>query len=425
MPNATGGYAVFRASEAKLRDIANLPVRNDSDLVARATDLRDLVMPLERSLDAFSRVNAKLIPPPEADRQVEYEVEVPGTLDGIVVFAVSSVTREQETSGLSSPWLFVAVPRRAVPGLPALSIAPHNGTAILTCDFAKAPKPARVEIFRVQHEFAAHDVDTMGLPIHESVEDAWQALDEKDNPAASSNQTHHFRFSFEDTTPPSWFPYFYRSVAVGGNDEANGFLPGRSQQSTLVKVENTPSTLPEIINIVGEQNGPQTVRLQFRSDAPVQATPHGSFRLEIIPWNFSQNRFDETMGMSIILSKATPHPADGILTPGNLYYSPAGADGKLTFQTLLNVNGESYLVKVRLIDPLNRSTQRIVNGKILETAAPHLTNLRINRASKDLLLFFESTTSIIKPPSGRYRLDISFIPQSGGGIHLLPEATSS
>ena len=419
VPNATGGYAFFQAFEAKLREKANLPVRSDTDLVARATDLRDLAMPLARCLYAFTRLNAKLVPPPAPGAQVEYEVEIPGTLDGLVAFAVASVTREQEVSALSTPWLFVAVPRRAVPAMPMLSVNQRNGTAALICEFAKAPKPARVELLRARREFVARDANTMGPPLHESVEAAWQALDDQGLPAATADATSRFRFSFDDPTPPSWFPYYYRAVAVGPRDLTNGLLPGRSPQSNLVTIERLPATLPEIAGAVGAQAGPHTVRLEFHSDALVEATPHGSFRLDMFAWDFTANQFAATPLLSLNLPKASLRPAGGNLPTGVLFYSAADAGGRRTFETVLDITGENYLLKLRLTDPLNRSAERVVSGAIVPTEAPNLADLNTRRRLRDLFVFFTSTTPITQPPVGEYRLEIAFVRAPRGRRQVL------
>lgn len=421
MPGATGGYAVFQAYEAKLRDLAALPVRTDADLVRRATELRDVAMPLDRCLDAFTRLNAKLVPPPAAGTQVEYEVEIPGTLDGILAFAVASVTREQEVSPLSSPWLFVAVPRRAVPAMPILALRQHHGIATLTCDFLKAPKPARVEVLRARREFVAREADTMGLPLHESLEAEWQPIDEQGAPATSGSETSRYRFSIADPTPPSWFPYLYRAVAIGTRDETNGFLPGRSPQSNLVTVERLPQTLPEILGAAGEQTETQTVRLHFRSDALVETTPHGSFRLEIFSWDFAQNQFAETPVLSLFLPKAEPRPGSGNLSKGGLYYSTPDAEARRTFEALSDVAGEKYLFRIRLTDPLNRSSERMISGEFLENDPADLQKLITRRVKRDLFIFFESDTGVTKPPFGEFRLEITFVPAftSRLGIQLV------
>lgn len=408
IPNATGGYAVYRAFEAKIRDKAELPVRSDTNLVGRATDLRDIAMPQERCLDAFTRLNEKLIPPPAGTR-VEYEVEIPGTMDGLMVFAVASVTREQEVSAMSKPWLFVAVPRRDVPGLPLLSLLQQNGTTTLACEFPKAPKPAVVEIFRSQKEVIANEVDMMGIPTHEVLEPAWQPLDEQNKPVADPALVHHFRFSVNDTTPPSWFPYYYRAAAIGQTDMVNGLVAGRSQQSNLIKLERLPKTLPEIVDAKAEQKTSTSVTISFKSDAVIEVTPHGSFRIEIFAWDFTQKKFSDQAVPALFLKQALPVNASPV--PEQLYFSEKDTDGRRTFQVLLPVTGPKFLFKIRLADPLIRISEKMVNGEITASFNPHLANPRVRKSGKDLLVFFESTTPFIPPLVGNFMLDISFAGQ--------------
>jgi hypothetical protein len=413
VPAATGGYAIYQAYEAKVRELASLPAPAGVDLVARATELRDLAMPLARCADAFTRVDAKLVPQPPAGRPVEFEAELPGTLDGLVAFAVASVTREQEASPLSAPWLFVAVPRRAVPAAPTLSVADgQNGAATLTCDFAKAPTPALVEILRVRREFAARDVGTMGLPLHESEPAAWQEAD----PA-------RFRFSFADPVTPSWFPYLYRAVAVGAGDDATGLVPGRSAQSNLVTVERLPTTLPTVEAAEAAQTGTHQITLRFRSDAAIETTPHGSFRLEVSAYDGGQGQFVDPPVLDVLLPRTEPRPADGVLTEGVLYAAPPDAAGARTFETLLEVTGEAFLFRVRLTDPLGRTSERMVSGKLEVNLAPDLQDLRLRRRIRDLLVSFRSATTTKRPPSGAYRLEIVFLDAIGGGtVQLLSAA---
>ena len=419
VPNATGGYAIFQAHEAKLRELADLPVVNGVDLVSRATELRDEAMPLARCTDAFIRLNSTLVPQPPAGVQVEFETELPGTLDGLVALAVKSVTREQESSALSTPWLFVAVPRRNVPARPALSVAEaNNGTATLTCDFAKAPTPAHAEILRARTEFAARDAGTMGLPIHESLPLAWQSLDDQGRPASGADIA-RFRFSFSDVTPPSWFPYHYRAVAVGAGDDATGLVPGRSIQSNLITVERLPSALPTIHTLVTQQIGVQQIRLQFSSDAEIVATPHGNFRFEVNAYDFATAQFVDDPVLSVLLPLSQPTPG-GALTSGVLYRGAPDADGLRTFQTLLDVVGDKFTFRVRLTDPLNRTSERIVSGSMQGNELPDLSNLRLRRRLRDLLIRFNSSAPTGIPFFGEYRLQISFIQTTGvGGVHLL------
>ncbi|MDQ3808754.1 MAG: hypothetical protein M3336_00515 [Chloroflexota bacterium] len=420
VPSAMGGYAIYQAYEAKLRQLAGLPAANGVDLVARATELRDLAMPLARCADAFSRLNAKLVAQPAGGAQVEFEVELPGTLDGIVALAVTSVTREQEASPLSQPWLFVAVPRRAVPATPALTAAEgQDGTITLTCDFARAPKPARVEILRVRREYAARDAGTMGRPLHESEPSTWQPLDEQGRPATSAADTARFRFSLADSVPRSWFPYFYRAVAIGAADDTTGLVPGRSLQSNLVRVEQLPRSVPTIDAVQGEQTGPQQITVAFRSDAAIETTPHGSFLLQVSEYDFVQARFAEQPALGVLLPLVQPRPANGALLPGVLYASQSDPTSARTFQFVVDVIGDRFLIRLRLTDPLGRTSERLVGGNMQASAAPDLQDLRMRRELRDLFLRFRSSTPTEKPPSGEYRLRISFLRSASPGTQLL------
>jgi hypothetical protein len=416
IPAATGGYAVYRAFEAKIRDKAGLPVRSDTDLIGRATDLRDIAMPLEQCLDAFTRLNDKLIPPPPGTT-VEFETEIPGTMDGLMAFAVVSVTREQEVSALSKPWLFVAVPRRAVPGLPLLSLQQQNTNVTLACEFPKAPKPSLVEIFRSRKEVTANDVDTM-VPVLEVLEADWQALDERGKPVSDLSQLHHFHFSVNDPTPPSWFPYFYRAASTGLTDPVNGLIAGRSQQSNLVKAEKLPPTLPEITDAKAEQKTSTSVIVSFKSDAILEVTPHGSFRMEMFSWDFTAKKFNDNPVPAVFLKQALP----GVPSPEKetLYFSEPDANQRRTFQVLMNVTGSAFLFKIRLYDPLGRASERMVSGELTASFNPDLSNPRASKSGKDLLVFFESTTPFIPPLLGDFKLEITFVgPHVHGGLLLM------
>ncbi|MEN8202286.1 MAG: hypothetical protein ABFS28_06800 [Bacteroidota bacterium] len=420
VPGATGGYAVFQAFETKLRDLADLPIRSDPDLVSRATELRDVVMPDVRSLDAFGRLNTTLIPPPPVGGLVEYEAEIPGSLEGLVAFAVMSVTKEQESSPLSTPWLLVAVPRPSVPAPPELSQGQKNGSAELSCKFPKSPfKPVKVEVMRVRREFPSRMIDTMGPAFHTSLEATWEAIDEQGRLAASDDSITHFRFSVSDQITPSWFPYYYRAVATGESSEQVGLIPGRSSQSNLVTIEQLPKHLPAMENLRGDQQNSENIRMQFEGDAPVETTPHGTFRLVIEAFDFNQGRFLDISLLDISLAKAKELPGTGSLINGELYYSSPDQDGKRKFVTLLLAKEEKYLFRIRLTDPLKRSSERMLSGKVQVNESPHLENLKVRRRGRDFTVLFESATTVQRPLFGSFMLEISLISFQGRGTSLL------
>ena len=208
-------------------------------------------------------------------------------------------------------------------------------------------------------------------------------------------------------------------MAVGVRDDINGFLPGRSPQSNLVQIERLPTTLPEMLETAGEQTAGQTVRLHFSSNASVEPTPRGSFRLEILAWDAAQQQFAELPALNVLLPAATPRPASGNLAAGTLYYGAPDASSRRTFEALFDVSGDTFLFKIRLTDPLNRSSERMVSGTITHDAAPNLADLRIRLERRDLFVFFESSTSTAQPREGQFRLEIGFAQSSSRIVQLL------
>ena len=284
-----------------------------------------------------------------------------------------------------------------------------NGTTTLACEFAKTPAPGRVEIVRVRRPFAARDIGTMGPAIHESEPPAWQALDESGRPAASAAATSRFRFAFADTTPPSWFPYFYRAVAIGANDVTTGLVAGRSLQSNMVSVEKLPKTLPMIEGAEGVQAGPQRASLRFRSDALIDETPNGSFLLEVHAYDFRAGDVRRDAGAEGVPSAHAAAARAAALTPGALFASAPDAAGVRTFEAVFDVASGPFMLRARLTDPLGRASERIVSGSVEAIDPPNLDDLRLRRNLRDLLIRFTSTTSPQPPPNGAYRLVISFI----------------
>jgi hypothetical protein len=124
----------------------------------------------------------------------------------------------------------------------------------------------------------------------------------------------------------------------------------------------------------------------------------------------------------VLLPRTVPRPADGVLTEGVLSAAAPDAAGARTFETLLDVTGEAFLFRVRLTDPLGRSSERTVTGKLQVNLAPDLQDLKLRRILRDLVVRFTSTTTTERPPSGAYRLEIDFVDAASGGIVQLLSA---
>jgi hypothetical protein len=211
----------------------------------------------------------------------------------------------------------------------------------------------------------------------------------------------------------------YRAIALSGRDDTNGFLPGRSAQSNLIRAERLPATPPELREPSSQQIDSQVVRLQFQSDALVETTPRGSFQFELFAWDAAQNRFADDPLLDTVLPNAQPLPATGTPEKGTLFYSPPDANSRRGFVILVDVPTDTFLYRLRLTDPLQRSSETIISGKIVQNDAPDLSNEAARRNGRDLLISFESMTRVTRPPFGVYQLEIAFAPASGGGVVLL------
>ena len=341
VPNATGGYAVFQAFEAKLRDQADLPVRTDTDLIARATDLRDLAMPLERCVDAFTRLNAKLIPPPAPGRaggvrggDPRHAGWHPGLRGGIghtraggfgVVLAVAVCGGAAPRCSCYAAAVAGAAQRHRQTDL-------HVPESPATRARGNLARPARVRRARGRHHGpAAARERRRRMAAARRPGRAGRQRGRQPASSAFRSTTRRRRRGSRTCTV---------RLRLARATTTNGFLPGRSPQSNLVQIERLPTTLPEMLEAAGEQTDAQTVRLHFRSDALVEATPHGSFRLEIFAWDAAAAAdLTETPALSLLLPSASPRPAGGNLATGTLYYGAPDATGRRTFEALFDVTG--------------------------------------------------------------------------------------
>ncbi|MEP7142593.1 MAG: hypothetical protein ABI707_06975, partial [Ferruginibacter sp.] len=209
----------------------------------------------------------------------------------------------------------------------------------------------------------------------------------------------------------------YRAASTGQTDLVNGLIAGRSQQSNLVKVEKLPATLPDIIEFKATQATSTSVIISFKSDALTDVTPHGSFRLEIFAWDFTEKKFADDPVPSIFLKQALPVIASPV--KGQVYFSDKDADQRRTFQVTLNVAGPKFLFRIRLSDPLTRASERMVSGEITSSFQSNLSNPAASKSGRDLLVFFESTTPFIPPLFGNFTLEITYVGQGAHGGLLL------
>jgi len=155
--------------------------------------------------------------------------------------------------------------------------------------------------------------------------------------------------------------------------------------------------------------------VRFHSDAAIEDTPRGSYLLEVHAYDSAQATFSDPPVLKAFLPTTQPRPTAGVLTAGVLYASEPDASGSRDFESVLTLAGGPYMLRLRLTDPLGRTSQRLLSGNVEAIDPPNLADLRLRRNLRDLLIRFTSTTSYRQPPVGAYRLVISFVRGGLGG----------
>ena len=101
----------------------------------------------------------------------------------------------------------------------------------------------------------------------------------------------------------------------------------------------------------------------------------------------------------------------------------ADAIGIRLFESVFDVTGTQFMFRVRLTDPLERASERLVRGTIQPIDQANLADLRLRRNLRDLLILFSSTTPTRRPPTGAFRLAITFVRRTPGlPVRLLAAA---
>jgi hypothetical protein len=392
------GYIMYEASETALRDLAGLNAP-DSDLITRATEVLSIAG-TPAATDAFARVGREIFPAPVA------EVRLPGTVDGLFLYTVASVTAEQVESERSAPML-VAVSRRITPGTPRLHArAEADGIHIRVESVPEAPA-AGVALSRTQSDVLAVDLDLMGPPVVDPDSAAW---------TIAANV-----FTLTDAVSPSWRPYYYRAVAFGPNDAANGRLPGRSGPSGAVDVLIPPSDPPDLQPIEQLMTASSTlVRIHVRSLAETRVTPLGVHHIEFLTLDRSVPVPTPTLHARADLNVIPATPASPAEEAGTVTRGPRDVNGRWLYESYVPADDNEVIV--RMIDPLGRVTEQ--RAPITSTPPPppppDLTGFD-GRAILCLMTVRVSSNEPINVPFfGSYKLELFNI--TGGANTLMASA---
>lgn len=276
---AAAGYMVWETTEGALLSLLS-PDSPDPDptapLVERGVTLKALVASnYERSLSSFSRLNTD---PIVASRT---EIELPGNAAILYAYMVSAVSGTGVEAARPPQIAVFGVPRRIVPGQPQLRLrtpAGHDGIELIAIDPKVGEAPAGYRVHRVRNSALAADVGLMGPPKITETNPDWRPY--TDEPLRGGTPASGQSIVDTDATP-SWYPYYYRVIAIGADDPANGRHGGESLPSAVQSAYCLPPDPPALApEPVSQGNG--AALLLATLNLPIPASPLGASLVELL-----------------------------------------------------------------------------------------------------------------------------------------------
>ena len=384
------GYAIWEATETALRVTLNAP-SPDSDpsvpLLSRAAELEELLTSTDeaeeealftKSLEAFTRINTELAKEPR------FEVQMPGKSDIIHAYRVSVVSPGNLESARSRKMAMFAVPRRKQPGQPKAllrtlkAVPPGTTDAIaIVAVPGEGHIPDGYRAYRVRSRILVDDVGLMGPPKIEQDDPNWKTLRQVLNDSAliklhslirsfSESEKDHGKVIL-DHVSKSWFPYFYRVVALGAESLAEGEYSGESIPSALQQVIFAPDG-PPLLDILSSDENQTNRIIKFNADLPTKLSPLGSARIDLFSLilDASTNRFKRQTLLSIATDKIIEGDALTLLDNPDavelaampeIVRSAPDSSGVAEYSVRVSASlSEGVIVAA---DPLGRSVERV------------------------------------------------------------------
>jgi hypothetical protein len=288
---AAAGYAVWEATESALRHVLGAPPPPNAPLAARAKDLQQLITASAASqaasLHAFSRVNARQV------AETRMELALPGSSSAIYAYRVSAVSTANVESAKSAGVALLAVPRRNLPAAPRLMLraAKTKGIDVIVVP-GPGVAPVGYRVYRVRGAGLLDDLGAMGPPRYLEKDAGWRDLD-----VASLQGVIEKGRALTDPVPQSWYPWYYRVVAIGAEDLANGVYGGESPASAVQSLL-LPPPLPTLDGFAVSAATLEVVA-SFRTNLPVRPTPLGVSRIEVVQLKQTNGRIDRVTLLAV------------------------------------------------------------------------------------------------------------------------------
>ncbi len=403
------GYAIYRATEASLREKGGLqPIAATDSMETRRDQLMQLAVNTAMK-DAFIRLNREILGAPEAD------VELPGDLNGLYIYAITTFTAQRVESDFGATWLYVGVPRRYTPPSPVLSAFTRKleGTKVnnnlrevtLKVELPQGVRTDRVAIFRTAKSALASSLDLMGPAAFEhilSTSDAgWKAYDAAGKEVKNAATGTIAMLKKTETVSAGWQPLYYRAAGFGATDKSHGKLPGRSGSSNLAEVlVAPPDGPPTLLNATLMAAGKGLLRLEAFTNGSIHPTPYGSFRMRVEKLNLATNVYEEvfTQELPLIPKKFQKSTA----VEGTLWRLEKDAVGNYEYEYYVTAERVA-MYRIIITDPLGRSSSATVSHN---QPRPAFRNFLLKPLLLSTELSFELNISNKPAEFGNYLLDI-------------------
>ena len=277
---AAAGYMVWESTEGALLQLLS-PGSPDPDptasLLTRGATLKSLVAAnYEASLQSFSRLNTD---PITGSRT---EIELPGNSATLYAYMISAVSGQGVEAPRPPQIAVFGVPQRMVPGQPRLVLrelpAGSSGIQVIGLAVETGVVPAGFRVLRVRSQALADEAGLMGPPKIAENDPGWSAYTEA---PLRGGTTAHGQSIVDTGAAPSWHPYYYRIVAVGPDDPANGMYRGESRASAVQSAYCLPPDPPQL-TVESNTEGSGAALVVAAVDLPIPASPLASSLVELL-----------------------------------------------------------------------------------------------------------------------------------------------
>jgi hypothetical protein len=389
---AAAGYMVWESTEGALLTLLS-PDAPDPDptasLVQRGATLKTLVAAsYEQSLSSFSRLNTD---PIVGSRT---EIELPGNAAVLYAYMVSAASAAGVEAERPPQIAVFGVPRRIVPGQPQLRLrGSSDGSPIQVIGLAArtGETPAGYRVLRVRSSALAADAGLMGPPKISETDPGWSPYTAQPLRGGTPDSGQSI---LDTAVTPSWYPYYYRLIALGSDDPANGRYRGESLPSAVQSAYCQPLAPPALVpQPLAQGNGAGLLVASL--DLPIPASPLGPALVELLRAEPDPTNPGRTVQTTVLSSApeaitagtlhlpplipvgfpGSPRPPGGPKLPGPglpgfpglprpafrgpalARSTPAVADGSWTLYVLVPyAAADAGTYSVRVTDPLGRRT---------------------------------------------------------------------